>query len=213
MRQLLRIAVSSAGVLLGSLAATPAVAPPTTFTSFAAFFSAAANLREPIDPQMFVAAPGAAAGIGPEHVPHVAGIRNVALNDDKTLMVRSSNGSELGLTVKNWLAAGGTVAVEPLGADRAHLVFDFNHILSGSRYSLFAMHRLPLGGFAPIGGDAGTFNASVGCTARVEFNARLDPGDAIVLVYHSDGQSHGSVPGVLGLNAHIQLVWTPTTAN
>ncbi|TAL55926.1 MAG: hypothetical protein EPN80_05725, partial [Pandoraea sp.] len=73
--------IAPAVVLLAASAAcagTSLAQPVTTlpFEAHAAFFSRETHQPKPLDPQVFVRAPGAPAAMGPQGIRHAAGYRN-----------------------------------------------------------------------------------------------------------------------------------------
>ena len=202
MRRIFGAGFALSCVLVMTVAAVPSP-DRAAFVSFARSFSDASRLQPALDPEIFVPAPQATAGIGPESIPHVAGVRNARLADDKDRFVAAADGAELGFSLASWLAAVGTIDAQPTDDGQVRLLMRFSSLLSGSKYSLFVRHPMPLGTFVALGDFAAAFDGS----ATMDVKAPLESGDAVVLVYHSDGRPHGASPGNLGLDAHIQLIW------
>lgn len=64
---------------LGSPAYAEGIALP--FVTHAEFFSAETHQVPPLDPQVFFALSSASAGLGPQGIRHVAGVRNARIAD------------------------------------------------------------------------------------------------------------------------------------
>lgn len=180
----------------------------------AAFFSSETNPKTPLDPQVFVAAPGAPAGTGPQGIRHAEDLRNALIGDAPTLPLMNASGKPLDMTLGAWLDAKGQVILTDLPDGREKVSVALSGLKPGGRYSLFENHfdRQPVG-FTPMD-DAGTDNNVVadaqGRAAITTFSpAVLTHANAVLVVYHSDGQYHGRERGDIGVTAHHQLIVRP----
>ncbi len=209
---------AAAALLIGpAVAATPArAASPTSayhaYQLHAVFFSREARQPRVIDPQMFVAAPGAAGGIGPQMIRHVAGVLPVLAADPATTPLLDALGRPLGVTLGRWEAARGAAALMCRGGSST-LVSRFTHLLPRAAYSLFVVHvhiQGP-GRFTPLGAPDGRGSSFITGTSGAWTETSviapcLTPSEAVVLVWDSDGRSHGSVIGQPGVTAHNHLI-------
>ncbi len=203
-------------VLLTVLIASPAAAADPsygyTFGTHAAFFSAETNQPAAIDPQVFVADPAAAAGTGPQNIPHVVGYRPARVaSDAPTATLYTAQGKPLGLTLDRWLAPTGSGTIVCTG-DSAAAFNQFRGLVPGGVYQLFrnrftpeGPRRSPFG--RPDGGDS-SFIAGADGTATITSTLPFcpDPTDGVLLSYHSDGTIHGPLGGDIGINMHNQLL-------
>ena len=180
------------------------------FVRHATFFSQETRRSPVIDPQIFVSDATAVEGVGPQSIEHAAGLRPARLDDPPDTVVYNAQGTKLGFALDRWFAAGGTADVVPRnGGDR--ITCSFQKLIAFGVYSLFKIVFSSEGAtFTPLEGDA----AANGFTARVDGSATvvvtalqpLQSGNAIVLIYHSDGQTHGASRGQLGVTAHHELI-------
>ncbi len=183
------------------------------FMTHAAFYADVTHDVNPIDPQVFVRDPSAAAGTGPENIVHASGLRpeNQA-TDDHTSPLYNANGKPLGVNIGKWLNAAGTVDVAANGSgDRLHL--GFTGLVESGHYSLFRFTLAPpptIATFTPLDGAAttNTFVATPQGTADLNVDAplHLTTADRIVLMFNSDGRTHADQPGALGIDSHAQLI-------
>lgn len=184
------------------------------FITHAAFFSAETKQPSPLDPQAFVADAGAGAAVGPQGIAHAAGFRPASLErDPATAPIFAADGRALGFDLGAWLGARGSVSItEKDGAPM--LSATFSGLRPGGVYSLFENHfdQKPVG-FTPIDGvgAANTFTAGADGSASLTTPLTHTPthANAILLVYHSDGQAHGVDRGRVGVDAHHQLIARP----
>ena len=202
------ILVSAAG--LGLAKATDSMR--LTFITHAAFFSAETHQPKPLDPQVFVRDASAPAGIGPQNIQHVAGVRPALIEQDaKTTPLVNAKGEALGFDLGDWLAAGGVVTISSSASGKVEISAQFMHLRPGGHYSLFENHfdQQPVG-FTPLDGvgAANNFvaNENGGAQVKVTVPQALTHANAILLVYHSDMTSHGAQRGDIGVNAHHQLI-------
>jgi hypothetical protein len=215
-----RATISSAALLVAWLAsagpagaqgATPPVPVSLTFVTHAAFFSQATHRAPAIDPQIFIRQETLPEGTGPQNIEHVAGERPAQIDDVPELPAYDAHGRSLGFSLGRWFGATGTVVLQRLDTGGERIEAAFSNLLPFGTYSLFRIAFTPAGAvFTPLDG-AGTSNsftvgAEGGAKLAVVTNQPLGSGDAIVLVYHSDGLTHGDSRGDLGLTAHQQLI-------
>jgi hypothetical protein len=190
-------------------AATAAVT--LTFVSYGAFFSSETKQVAPIDPQVFVKDATAAAGAGPELIDHDAGLRTALLSDPPDTNLFNAQAAPVGMTLKQWLGARGTVEIAQLNANAQNVTVHFDGLSPYGVYSLFegryeqqATVSAPLDGI----GTSNSFIADAGGGASLTLlvTPPLGHGSTIVLVFHSDGRPHGMSPGGVGVTAHNQLI-------
>lgn len=86
-------------------------------------------------------------------------------------------------------------------------------LIPSATYSTFVVHLKVQGAgrFTPWGNAAGTtdnFTASSSGTASPANTVTgcLGADSAAVIIWHSDGQTHGSTPGTLGVTWHNSLI-------
>lgn len=198
-----------------TMPSAPTPAPTTlAFVAHAAFFSLEAKQPALVDPQAFVAAPGAPAATGLQGIAHVAGVRNALMVDDPSFPALSADGKPLGFTLVRWFGASGSVELTPFAdATGTHerITVRCSHLVSGGHYSLFENHfdRTPVG-FTPLDGS-GTHASFVAsklgeATTTVVAPEPLTHDNAVLLIYHSDGLDHGVSRGSIGIDAHHQLI-------
>lgn len=213
------IALSRRFVLTGPALAAVAAAMPRadaataeaslSFKLHAWFFSHEMHQVPPIDPQVFVVDPAAKAGVGPQGIRHAAGFSPAPMAGPQDIGVYNALGTPLGFTLAQWFAAHGTVRIAG-----THVACRFQQLRPNGVYSLFENHfdQHPIG-FTPLDG-AGTHNnfvADANGTASivVQAPAPLTHANAVLLVYHSDNQAHGTSRGQIGVTAHHQLIARP----
>jgi hypothetical protein len=182
-----------------------------SFQPHAAFFSKETHQPKAVDPQVFVAAPGAAPGVSPQNILYAAGLRPAFVDDPPTAPLFAADGKPLGFALDSWLKARGSVIITPRSPGGAHLEMSFDGLIPNGTYSLFENHfdQKPIG-FTPLdgAGDANSFRAQADGRADVAVDAPSMPtsANAVLLVYHSDGQTHGAERGIIGVTAHHQLI-------
>ncbi len=211
--RLLAILHFAAMGLIGATAACTTATPFTDleFVTHASFFSGEMGINPAVDPHAFVADSGQPAAIGPQNIEHVAGFRPALLTDPEGSPIYNAQGVLLeGFTLGSWLAAGGTVRITP-GDGKATIVVSLRGLRPGGVYSLFENHfdEKPVG-FTPLDGSgtSNSFTASSEGTATVTVTAPHVPthDNAVLVVYHSDRQTHGTERGSIGVNAHNQVI-------
>ncbi len=177
----------------------------------ASFFSRETNQPTPLDPQVFVREAGAPAGVGPQGIEHAAGYRTLLLADPANTQIFSATGKPLGLSAGSWLGASGTVRITPDQKGGADIAVTFEGLRPGGIYSLFENHfEMTPVGFTPLDGT-GTRNSFVAkrdgsAAIKVHSPEMLTGTNAVLLVYHSDGKTHGQSRGQIGVTAHHQLI-------
>lgn len=181
-----------------------------TFEPHGAFFSDETHQPEAIDPQVFVKVPGMA-GVGPQKIPHVMGIMPAHLTDPASAHLYTARGKPLNITLGQWLSARGTATIAPMGSHGDKVTVSFAALISRGSYSLFAVTLQPGGDtFEPLDGigKSNNFVASATGTGSVTVTTptMLTHINAVLLVYHSDGQAHGMSRGAPGVTAHHQLI-------
>ena len=205
-------AAASLGTLSG--AATPARTTGTitlTFVLHGAFFSKETHQPIAIDPQVFVLAPGVRAGIGPEQIPHGADFRPARLADPPDTQLYGADGVPLNLTLKQWLSARGTAAIDPVDDSGDRVDAFFLGLIPHGTYSLFEVTARPSGNvFTPLdrAGTSNNFVANARGRARITVAtpSLLTHANAVLLIYHSDDHTYGRSRGMPGVNAHHQLI-------
>jgi hypothetical protein len=184
------------------------------FETHAAFFSDEMHIKTPLDPQVFVAAPAAPAAVGPQGVKHIDGVRNALIADAPGLPIVAASGKPMDMSLGAWLAAKGMAVLTPLPDGREKVAVLLSGLKPNGRYSLFENHfdQKPVG-FTPLDGN-GADNDFVADAQGKAVVTMVSPtaithDNGILLVYHSDGKSHGKVRGDIGVNAHHQLIIRP----
>ncbi|MEO5590541.1 MAG: hypothetical protein ABIS03_13210 [Gemmatimonadaceae bacterium] len=182
------------------------------FVPHAQFFSTEAKQQPPLDPQVFVRDATGTAGVGPQNIAHMAGFRNALLSDPGSSAIYNAQGMPLdGFTLGSWLGAKGEVEIKSDDSGRATIEVELSGLRPNGVYTLFENHfdQQPVG-FTPLDGTgaANSFVAGPNGKARFELTAPHIPthDNAVLLVYQSDGKSHGTERGQIGVNAHHQLI-------
>jgi len=177
----------------------------------AEFFSEELKLPATVDPQVFVAQVNAPSVVGLQGIKRLAGLRNASPADAASIPLFTAHGARLSLTVHEWFSATGKVILIPQTDGRERIIVQMSGLKPGGVYSLFENHfdRDPVG-FSPLDGF-GTDNSFVAdsdgnATVTVMAPAVLNHANAILVVFHSDGATHGASRGEIGVNAHHQLI-------
>lgn len=197
---------------LGSAAHAQSVVLP--FVTHAKFFSSEMHQEPALDPQVFVADSAASAGVGPQGISHVAGVQNARIADAGDLPIVNALDKPLAMSLADWLGASGEVVLTPAANGHEKVTVILSHLKPGGHYSLFENHfdQKPVG-FTPLdgSGENNNFVADATGTAVVTTIAPqpLTHDNAVLVVYHSDGKSHGSSRGKIGIDAHHQLIARP----
>jgi len=193
-------AVAAAALLhpAGARAAEPL---QLDFVTHAGFFSQETKQPNALDPQVFARDGAAPAAVGPQGIAHVAGFRPLLLSDPKDTQVSTAKGKPLGFTAGKWLGATGHVTVTPAANGGAEIVASFEGL---NHFDTKPVSFTPLDGK----GTHNSFKAGRDGSASVKVRSPQMPTgvNAVLLVYHSDGKSHGESRGDLGVNAHHQLI-------
>lgn len=209
------LSVAASVLTLAVVAACNVSTAPTParleFETHAAFFSREMSQNPPLDPQVFVRDASAPAAVGPQGISHVAGFRNALIGDPPATAIFTATGAALsGFTLGSWLGARGTVTIVRTGIG-ATVTVDMTGLRPTGVYSLFENHfdQTPVG-FTPLDGTGttNTFVADALGHAKVTVMVPHVPthDNAVLLVYHSDGLSHGMERGPIGVTAHHQLI-------
>ncbi|CAB3803551.1 hypothetical protein LMG28614_05847 [Paraburkholderia ultramafica] len=211
-----RLAVATTWIGLYGALSTMAHAQSSVlpFETHAEFFSAQTHQKVPLDPQVFVAEPSAPGAVGPQAIKHVAGLRNALIADDASLPISTALNKPLHMTLGEWLGAKGDVIFTPRPDGREKITLAVSNLKPDGHYSLFENHfdQKPVG-FTPLDGTGKTNNfvadASGKAAITVVAPAPLTHDNAVLLVYHSDGKTHGQSRGNIGVDAHHQLIARP----
>ncbi len=177
----------------------------------AAFFSKETHQKIPLDPQVFVRDSGTPAAVGPQNISHVAGYRNALLSDPPGLPIYAADGKPLDMTLGEWLGATGEVALTPLAGGMERVTVTATGLKPSGVYTLFENHfdQQPVG-FTPLDGTGRTnvFRADAAGRAQATVTApkTLTHANAVLVVYQSDGATHGMSRGTIGADAHHQLI-------
>lgn len=204
------------GALVGSLALwTPLVVAESlapAVVTHAAFFSQETHQPQALDPQVFIQDAAVKAGTGPQNIDHIDGYRNAVLTDPMDSPLFTAQGKPLaGFTLGSWLGARGEVRITPLKSRGAKVAVKFTGLRPRGVYSLFENHfdQKPIG-FTPLDGKGtrNSFVAKANGTASITVTVPEMPtsANAVLLVYHSDGKTHGTSRGDIGVTAHHQLI-------
>ncbi len=180
------------------------------FVLHAVFFSNELHLAKPLDPQAFVQDASAPAAVGPQNIPHAAGFRPGLISGPLNVEAFNAQGKSLNFTLADWFAAKGSVKITPSG-NGARLDCRFTQLRPNGVYSLFENHfdQKPIG-FTPSDGTGkgNSFTADANGSAAISLMAPrpLTHDNAVLLVYHSDNQTHGEQRGEIGVTAHHQII-------
>jgi hypothetical protein len=185
---------------------------PEDYQLLMVFYAAESGTTPVIDPMTFIAAPGASAAVGPLAVRHAVGVAPAKQAGPPTTPLLGADGAALGITLGEWEKAQGTVAFNCVGA-RRHATSTLKGLIPSATYSAFVVHKAldGPGRFTPWGDPAGTtnnFTASATGTAKPT-NALAgchSTAEDIIIIWHSDGMTHGRSPGKIGVNWHTSLI-------
>ena len=184
------------------------------FETHAAFFSEETHQNPPLDPQVFISSAGTPVAVGPQGIKRSAGLRNALISDAPTLPILNASGQPLGMSLGTWLGASGQVILTPQSNGQEKVTVILSGLKPHGHYSLFENHfdQKPIG-FTPLDGN-GTDNNVVANAEGKAVLTTMSPtpithDNAVLVVYHSDGKSHGKVRGEIGVNAHHQLIARP----
>jgi hypothetical protein len=180
------------------------------FILHAVFFSDETHQAKPLDPHAFVKDASAPAAVGPQNIPHAAGFRPALVAGPRDVEAFNAQGKSLGFTLADWFAAKGSVHITPSG-DGAKIDCRFSELRPNGVYSLFENHfdQKPIG-FTPSDGTgkSNSFTADANGNAAISLLSPrpLTHDNAVLLVYHSDNQTHGEQRGEIGVTAHHQII-------
>ncbi|WP_144147121.1 hypothetical protein [Paraburkholderia sp. BCC1884] len=189
--------------------AIPAVTLP--FETHAAYFSREVASQTILDPQVFVHDKSAQAERHWQGIEHVAGVRNARIDDPAATDLYTARGAPLGMTAVQWFTAGGTVTLTARADGREDVTVHLHGLKPGGEFSLFENHfdQQPIG-FTPVDGtgNGNSFVADSTGSASVSMvaPAQMTHANAVLVVYHSDNETHGSERGAIGETAHHQLI-------
>jgi len=180
-----------------------------TFQLHMDFFSHETNQPQITDPQVFVAAPAAPAGTGPQNIPHAAGVAPAHSSDPDSTPLVDAEAKPLNVTLGTWKAARGQATLRCQG-DGETLSGHFTGLLSNASYSLFDVHLRVQGAgrFTPLS-PGNSFQSAASGTNDVtvgDIHPCLTSDDAVLLVWNSDGKPHGDSVGSLGMDTHNHLI-------
>ena len=211
----LTILSAAAGLLFASMGGGFAASPlKMDFVTHAAFFSAESKQPKTLDPQVFIHDAAAPAATGPQGIKHVAGVRPPLIDQDaKSSMLYNAEDKPLGFDLQTWLSASGSVTITEQGG-KSLLQANFKGLRPNAHYSLFENHfdHTPVS-FTPMDGK-GTTNSFVtqsdgSATVSMTLPDFPTHANAVLLIYNSDGQTHGLERGRIGIDAHHQLIARP----
>jgi hypothetical protein len=127
-------------------------------------------------------------------------------------------GTELGFTLGQWLAASGS-GTYTVNGDTAMLEASFNNLVPNGVYTMWCSRVFLPPEFEirnyPCGEPVRTENTFVAdedgnATFSLEIPVMEDSTDEVLSLfainYHSDGNTYGADPGNFGFNAHVQLL-------
>ncbi len=189
-----------------------ATASPLIYQLHMDFFSQETHQPAVIDPQVFISALGAPAGVGPQKIPHAADLAPAPRNAAPDTPLLAADGTPLNITLGQWESAAGTVALNCVdNTDTA--IHQLTGLIPLGLYSVFVVHLNVQGPgrFTPFGDAEGTtnnFTAGLDGTATPTTSVQgcLSDQDAIVVIWHSDNQSHSASAGTVGIDWHNALI-------
>lgn len=172
----------------------------------------AAESGSEVDPMVFVPGPRSPAAVGPLMVTHVAGIAPAKKTTPSSTELLGADGSPLGITFGQWERARGTATFRCVDSTE-QVTSTLTGLIASGTYSTFAVHTSLQGPsrFTPWGdpnGSTNNFQASADGTASPTNTVEGCSGsaDVIIIVWHSDGATHGKSPGTIGENWHTSLI-------
>jgi len=167
----------------------------------------AATTAQP--PQVFIRDPGVQADPGENG--HVLGLRPPGDNDADGLPLFNARGDSIRAALGVWRTATGKVTFDRT-PQSTKVRATFLGLIPTGHYSLFVRQLAGRAGvaFTPLDlvGAANNFSADDAGRGDIIVDSplQLPTGAQLVLVYHSDRTDHQSSIGVLGTNAHPQLI-------
>jgi hypothetical protein len=207
------LGIGSACMLLLTLTAH-AQSTVLPFEPHADFFSAEVHIKDAIDPQVFVKDAASKSGVGPQQITHRAGLRNPRVTESPALPIYNANGAKLPMSLGAWLGPQGEVVLTPREDGKEKVTVILSKLMPDGHYSLFENHfdQKPIG-FTPLDGKGTDNNFVADADGRaivtVLAPAALTHDNAVLVVYHSDGKTHGSARGTIGVDAHHQMIARP----
>lgn len=205
------ILIGAVSLLSGLARAQTSPALTLPFETHAAYFTREVASPTILDPQVFVHDKNAQAERHWQGIAHVAGVRNAHADDPAGSDLYTATGASLGMSAGQWFGAGGTVTLAPRADGREDVTVVLHGLKPGGEFSLFENHfdQKPTG-FTPVDGtgNGNSFVADSGGSARVTLvaPAQMTHANAVLVVYHSDNETHGSERGTIGETAHHQLI-------
>jgi len=207
--------VAAAGLQLAFVGGSFATSPlKINFVTHASFFSMETKQPKTLDPQVFVQDPAAEAATGPQGIKHAAGFRPPLIEQDaKSSLLYNADGKPLGFDLHTWLSPSGIVTITEQGG-KILLEATFKGLKPNGNYSIFENHfdHTPVTFTAMDGtGKSNSFSAHPNGTAKISITLPDFPthANAVLLIYNSEGQSHGLDRGKVGIEAHHQLIARP----
>jgi hypothetical protein len=205
-------AAAGAATSAATAPGAPAGSAPTDYQLHMDFFSQESKQPAVLDPQVFIASPGTAAGTGPQMIPHAANVVPTPKAGPADTPLLGADGSALNTTRGAWEKAAGTVAFACANGNK-QATSTLTGLIPGATYSTFVVHldvQGP-GRFTPWGDAAGTTNNFTADTTGAAAPTNTVPGcttthEAIVIIWHSDGKTHGATPGQIGVTWHNSLI-------
>ena len=211
----LAVVLAAASLLLGLAARGFAASPlKMSFITHAAFFSAESKQPKTLDPQVFVHDPAAEAATGPQGIKHLAGVRPPLIDQDpKSSMLYNAEDKPLGFDLQTWLSASGSVTITDRDG-KPFLEAEFKGLKPNAHYSLFENHfdHTPVTFTAMDGtGTTNSFVTQSDGSAKISVALTDFPthANAVLLIYNSEGQTHGLERGKIGIDAHHQSIARP----
>lgn len=160
-------------------------------------------------PQVFVRDASSQAQTGPDA--HGWGVRPPTDADSDGAPLYNAHGEPLHAVLGVWRTADGSATFNP-GPHAIVVRATFHHLIPNGRYSLFVRQLAGRAGpvFTPLDltGTTNSFTADGRGFGELTVSSPLQmpSGSQLVLVFHSDAADHQSSIGVLGINAHPQLI-------
>ena len=174
-------------------------------------FSSTEDGGPAVDPMMFVAHKGTVAGVGPLSIRHVAGITPAMKASSASAPLVGADGTPLGITLGQWQQAAGTVTFTCQGS-KLQAASTLTGLIPSATYSTFVVHTSKDGPkrFTPWGDPAGTTNnftaSATGTASPTNAVHGCSSADVIIIIWHSDGKTHGKSPGQIGVDLHTTLI-------
>lgn len=133
-------------------------------------------------------------------------------DDPPATSLLAADAAPLHVSLGAWEKAAGTLTLtcsNQVGTAKSQLT----GLIPKAVYSVFVVH-LKVDGpgrFTPLGNPGGTDNSftssgSGSATTTDQVNGCLDHQEAVVVIWHSDGKTHGATPGILGVTWHNSVI-------